>query len=349
VRRLFIFSFLVVGLLGLGWHQFQVYLHSPVGGDVQQIYRVEHGASMRGTLRGLEKQGILRYSSLLYLYARQTHRLRVQVGYYDVSANQSPLDILDMLNAGQVKIGELTFAEGWNRFQIRDKLVQGNWMTAADFDRLCDDYDFLLKHNIPGPTCEGYLFPETYRFALGIEPERIFATLFATFRKNFDEVLRSGRGPLSLSDQDLTTLAAIVEKETAASVERPHIACVFYNRLKAKPAWRLETDPTVIYGLLDSNVPYDGNIKRKHFNFLSPYNTYQVFGLPKGPIANPGRAALEAVVAPSNCRDFFFVSMNNGQHVFCPTIACHLNAVQKWQRQFFRNQRRVVGAKPKTR
>ncbi|RYF05569.1 MAG: endolytic transglycosylase MltG, partial [Deltaproteobacteria bacterium] len=137
------------------------------------------------------------------------------------------------------------------------------------------------------------------------------------------------------------TLASIVEKETGAPEERAHIACVFYNRLRARPAWRLETDPTVIYAAILADPHFDGNLKRTHLRDLdSPYNTYRHVGLPPGPIANPGRAALQAVSLPSTCGDFFFVSSNHGRHVFCPDLACHNRAVQRWQIDYFRNPTR---------
>ena len=146
---------------------------------------------------------------------------------------------------------------------------------------------------------------------------------------------------MNLDDLQFTTLASIVEKETGAAKERPRIACVFYNRMKESPPWRLETDPTVIYAATLADPNFDGNIKRSHLRtFDHPYNTYKRRGLPPGPIASPGRAALEAVKSPSDCGDFFFVSMNNGEHVFCPTYDCHKAAVQKWQIEYFRNKRR---------
>lgn len=132
-------------------------------------------------------------------------------------------------------------------------------------------------------------------------------------------------------------MASIVEKEAGVAEERAHIACVFYNRMVGKPAWRLQTDPTVIYAATLADPNFDGNLKYKTLHHLaSPYNTYRVYGLPPGPIANPGRRAFEAVAQPSVCKDYFFVSSNNGHHVFCPTLECHNSAVKKWQVDYFR-------------
>ena len=213
-------------------------------------------------------------------------------------------------------------------------------MTAGEFDGLCDDPTLLERYNVPGPSCEGYLYPETYSFAWGTGPEVVFGAMLAAYRSAFDEISVGAGGPLQLSERELVTLASIVEKETGAAHERPRIACVFYNRLRANPAWRLETDPTVIYAATLLNPNFDGNIKHYHLREMNhPYNTYRVFGLPPGPIASPGRAALMAVFAPTQCSDYFFVSRNNGEHEFCPTLACHTAAVQKWQVNYFRYRR----------
>jgi UPF0755 protein len=163
---------------------------------------------------------------------------------------------------------------------------------AAVFDRLCDDESFLQRHDIPGPNCDGYLYPETYNFARGVSPELVMGTLFTAHRRAYQDITKDGSGPLYLGHRDLVTLASIVEKETGAPEERKRIACVFYNRLTAKPRWRLETDPTVIYAATLEYPNFDGRIRYYHLRqMMNPYNTYKNFGLPPGPIASPGRAA----------------------------------------------------------
>jgi UPF0755 protein len=160
------------------------------------------------------------------------------------------------------------------------------------------------------------------------------------FDRVVTELTGEGTGPMKLALHELITLASIVEKETGAPEDRAHIACVFYNRLRAHPAWRLDSDPTVIYAAMLKDPGFDGNLKREHLHGLdSPYNTYRVTGLPPGPISNPGRAALNAVVHPDDCKDFFFVSMNNGHSVFCPNLTCHNQAVKKWQVDYFHHSR----------
>lgn len=331
------FLMVVLAALLVAWRAWSV-LEAPAGGAA--VVTVPPGATLRPILDELHRRGVLEHPTLLYAYARATGQTAIKTGEYDIGAEHSPRQILAMLRQGRVALVPITLAEGLNRWQVRDLLARQGWMEAATFDRLCDDADFLARHEIPGPTCEGYVFPETYRFARGVSPETLFAETFATYRRALAEATASGRGPLDLGERELVTLASIVEKETGDPSERPRIACLFYNRLQAKPPWRLQTDPTVIYAATLADPRFDGNLKRYHLREMDhPYNTYLRPGLPPGPIANPGRAALHAVVQPATCSDFFFVSMNNGRHVFCPDLPCHEAAVQKWQVEYFRRRR----------
>ena len=326
------------------------YLRTPAGGAAQTTLDVSRGATLRPVLDELARRQVLRHPSALYLLARWRHRTKVGVGRYEVSAEHSPAAILQMLNEGRVLMEDVTLAEGLNRWQVRKILVQAAWMTEAEFDGLCDDTAFLARHQVAGPSCEGYLFPDTYKFARGQSAASILERMFSAFKRQFHQVTAaSGFGPLSLGEREFTTLAAIVEKETAAVGERARIACVFYNRLRARPPWKLQTDPTVIYAATLADKHFDGNLTRRHLHQLdSPYNTYRVEGLPPGPIANPGRAALAAVAQPALCKDYFFVSNNKGEHIFCPTLQCHAQAVDTWQVEYFRRRKaRAAPAKPR--
>jgi UPF0755 protein len=315
-------------------------IHTPHGGDVTVVIEVQQGARLRPVLDQLGEAQVLRTPWMVYLYARATKAATVRSGLYTLSASQSPQEILTVLREGRVLMQSFTIAEGLNRWQIRNLLVTKQWMTAPQFDALCDDKAFLQEHHIPGPTCEGYLYPETYKFARGTSPKDIFAAQFAAYRRQITKYMARANTPVPLDERQFVTLASIVEKETGASEERPRIACVFYNRLKAKPTWKLETDPTVIYAATVLDPNFNGNIKSWHLHRMqSPYNTYQIVGLPVGPISSPGAGALAAVAAPSACDDFFFVSKNHGRHQFCPTLSCHRAAVQRYQVDYFKNSR----------
>lgn len=302
---------------------------------------VKRGTTLRAVLGELAADGSLERPEWVYYYARYQKLTNLRSGSYRIPKGSTPLDLLEILAEGRVVTETFTITEGFNRWQLREVLAKGGWVTAPEFDTLCDDKDFLEANGVPGPNCEGYLFPETYTFARGVSAKKIFETLFSAWRSNLEDVKeRLGPGPLSLDPRQFTTLASIVEKETGAAEERPRIACVFYNRLKSKPVMKLQTDPTVIYAATLEEPDFDGNIKSYHLRKLdNPYNTYLRVGLPPGPIAAAGKAAFEAVSQPVECNDLFFVSMNNGRHVFCPTYECHLENVQKWQVEYFRRKR----------
>ena len=318
-----------------------LYLSSPIGGPGPQRLRVERGTTLKMVLEGLHQEERLLHPRAVYLYARLTGQTNIKTGAYELLPEDSPKDVLSMLVDGRVRLAGLTVVEGHNRWQVRDRLAKDDWIPKDTFDALCDDQAFLKEHQIPGPNCEGYLFPETYSFARGTSAEDIFAALLKAHREAYEKVLKGKNVPKELNHREFVTLASIVEKETGAAKERPRIACVFYNRLLARPPWKLQTDPTVIYAATLDDPNFDGNIKRSHLRTSkNPYNTYTNEGLPPGPIANPGLAALSAVAKPISCRDFFFVSKNNGEHVFCPDLACHEANVRKWQIEFFRRKKK---------
>lgn len=329
----------LVSLLAL-WRGL-AYLHGPLGIELPTPITVERGATLRPVLAELERSGVVTHPDWLYTYARITGATTIRAGEYVAAPGDSPARLLAKLAEGKVRTEQFAVIEGQNRWTVRDALAQARWMAAAEFERLCDDAAFLAKNGIPGPSCEGYLFPDTYTFARGLAPEAILTAMFAMFHEVHREITAGGRGPMGLDMRELATLASIIEKETGAPEERPRVACVFYNRLRAKPAWRLDTDPTVIYAATLTDPKFDGNLKASHLRQLDhPYNTYRRHGLPPGPIANAGRAAFLAAVKPAECNDYFFVSKNNGTHVFCPTLDCHNKAVQELQIDYFRKRRR---------
>jgi UPF0755 protein len=317
------------------------YVHAPIGLREKTTFTVKRRATLKPALAELAAQGLVRHPRWLYWYARSQGRTTIRAGEYLAMPQDTPATLLTKLVEGRVKTEQFTIVEGYNRWLVREALARARWMGPAVFDRLCDDRELLARHGIPGPSCEGYLFPETYTLARGLAPEAIFGAFFTMFHKVYDQVTAEGHGPFDFGMRELATFASLIEKETGAPEERPHVACVFYNRLRAKPPWRLDTDPTVIYAATLADPNFDGNLNRELLHGLaSPYNTYRVYGLPPGPIANAGRASFNAAVHPLECPDFFFVSMNNGRHVFCPTIGCHNRAKEKWQVEYFRKQRR---------
>ena len=337
LKKIFLFSvFIGIALGAVAYTQFNIYLHKPHGPKKTLQFKIDKGQTLKPLLSQLETLGAIEHANILYRYARIKKMGALQHGDYVFESPKSPLEVLNMIERGATKFEQFTVPEGLNRWQIKDILVRGHWLQAKEFEQLCDDQTFLKNAGIPGPSCDGYLFPETYTFASGVSAKTIFNTMFNLYKKTYQQVQQGKSPPMPFSQLQLTTLASIVEKETGASGERKRIACVFYNRMLAKPAWRLETDPTVIYAATLDEPGFDGNLKRRHLRELkNPYNTYLNKGLPPGPIASPGKKALEAVFEPETCPYYFFVSKNNGVHQFCETLDCHNANVQKWQVDYF--------------
>jgi UPF0755 protein len=183
---------------------------------------------------------------------------------------------------------------------------------------------------------EGYLFPETYTLPRGTPVTRLVSMMVERFRTTYISLEAKHTGQVDLSTRQIVTLASLVEKETGKPEERPLVAAVYRNRLNKDMA--MQADPTVVYALVKAGT-YDGNIRKGDLAVDSPYNTYKYPGLPPGPIASPGRASLEAALAPADVEYLYFVSKNDGSHAFAETLAKHNANVQEYQVQYFRKQR----------
>jgi UPF0755 protein len=292
------------------------------------IFDVQPGASLGEVARELEARGLIRNAIALKVLARY-RKLdgALQVGEYEVSAALSPDEILTRIVEGRVVVYEVVIPEGLRAAQIAPRLEAAGLANAAEFAAFASDPASAGSLGVEGASLEGYLFPETYRLPRGLSVREVAKVLVDQFLGVWRELEPQARRQ-ELSMLEVVTLASIVEKETAAPEERPLIASVFRNRLKR--GMRLETDPTVIYGIPD----FDGNLRRRDLeNAENRYNTYQISGLPPGPIANPGADALRAVLNPAESEFLFFVSRNDGTHVFSKTYAEHVRAVDKYQRK----------------
>jgi len=292
------------------------------------IFDVRPGASLGEVARDLESRGLIRNAVAFKLLARYRELDgALQVGEYEISAELAPGEILARIVEGRVVVYEVVIPEGLTASQIALRVEAAGLASAADFSAFASDPESAGSLGIEGSSLEGYLFPETYRLPRGLgarEVAKVFVDQFFQVWREIEPKAQSQK----LSMLEVVTLASIVEKETAAPEERPLIASVFRNRLKR--GMRLETDPTVIYGIPD----FDGNLRRRDLeNAENPYNTYQIPGLPPGPIANPGADALRAVVNPANSEYLFFVSRNDGTHFFSKTYAEHERAVDRYQRK----------------
>lgn len=287
---------------------------------------VRSGQGMSEIARLLAADDIVQQPMVFRLFARANGLdKRIKAGEYRLSATMSPSEVLDKLVKGEVVLYRLTIPEGYTMYQIAD-LVGDSGIAAQDaFLEALKDHQLQTQLYIEEESFEGYLFPDTYFFPKNTSARAIITALVSRFQTIITAERRERAQVLGLSIHEMVTLAAIIEKETGVPEERPIISSVFHNRLKR--GMRLESDPTVIYGIED----FDGNITRKHLTEATPYNTYRIKGLPPGPIANPGEAAIDAALYPADTSYLYFVAKKDGTHQFSSNIQDHNRAVAKYQ------------------
>ncbi len=288
---------------------------------------VPAGTSLQSLADRLATEGVLASPRTLVLYGRLTgEAARIKAGEYDVLSGTTPLELLEQLLSGRVKLHALTIVEGWTTRElmraIRKHPAIRQTLRQGGIDGLSD----ALK--LPTSNPEGWFFPDTYHFPRGTTDLEVLARANARMKLMLEQAWAGRHGDLPLKNAyDALILASIIEKETALDRERTRIAGVFVRRLAA--GIRLQTDPTVIYGLGDD---FHGNLTRRHLEQDGPYNTYARPGLPPSPISLPGAASLLAAVQPDDSKALYFVASGegDGSHVFSSTLRDHNAAVQRY-------------------
>jgi UPF0755 protein len=261
---------------------------------------------------------------------------RVQAGEYRFAQPATTFDVLDRLTRGDVFTRAVTFPEGLTIHEMASVFEHSGLGEAAEFERAAADARRVQDLDPDATTLEGYLFPDTYALGRRTGGEGAVQAMVARFRAAFGADRRAAAEAAHLSPREVVTLASIVEKETAAPDERPIVAAVYRNRLaRGMP---LQCDPTVIYALMRAGR-WTGNLRRDDLQFDSPYNTYRYPGLPPGPIASPGQASIDAALHPADVPYLYFVSRNDGTHVFASTLEEHSRNVARWQVRYFREKR----------
>lgn len=287
------------------------------------------GANLRAVAEGLEKEGIIRDSNGFVLVARVIGAYKtIKAGEYEFRPSMSPMEIIDILVKGRVKSYTVVVPEGFNIDEIAAALkATGLIKETGGFALRAKDRRLAGSLGFDSSSLEGYLFPDTYTFTGGMTPDEIIFKMVERFKtvysKEFEGLARKRGMPM----KKVITLASIIEKETGAPEERPLISSVFHNRLRKRI--KLQSDPTVVYAIKD----FSGNITKRDLLAKTPYNTYVVYGLPPGPIANPGRASIMAALIPAKGDYLYFVSKNNGTHHFSRNLREHNNAVNRYQRK----------------
>jgi UPF0755 protein len=298
-------------------------------------FEIEPGSSVHRVSNDLAAAGAIGHPRIFRGVARWKGLAGAfQAGDYLIAADSTPLDLLDQFTRGDVRLYSFTLIEGWNRWELLAALHAHAAVEAAMSD---EDWPALLEElGASTQHPEGLFLPETYYFARGTSDRAVLAQAYAHMQDVLDEEWAQRADGLPLqSAYEALTLASIVEKETARTDERARIAGVFVRRLQKR--MRLQTDPTVIYGIGEQ---FDGNLTRRDLKTDTPYNTYTRGGLPPTPIAMPGRAAIRAALHPAAGDELFFVAtgLGDGSHKFSATKAEHDSAVAEYLRQLRRNR-----------
>ena len=298
---------------------------------------IEPGSGTRAIGQQLIKAGVIRDDVTFRAALWRSGRARsLQAGEFRFDRAMTPTEVIDKIARGDVHSRRITFPEGLNIREMARIFDQQGFGTAAAFVDAARDVAAIRDIDAEATDLEGYLFPETYAVPRGTTAAKLVGLMVARFRQLFTADMQRAAQALELTPRAAVSLAALVEKETAQPSERPIVAAVYLNRLKI--GMGMQADPTVIYALQRAGR-YDGNLRREDLSFDSPYNTYRYPGLPPGPIASPGLASLQAAVAPAAVDYLYFVSRNDGSHVFARTLVEHNENVRQYQVLYFREQR----------
>jgi UPF0755 protein len=338
-------ALLLVGLCAAGafgyvaWRQLETFRATPHGSADEKLVEIPTGSSPRAVVRALAKAGVLGDDELAWRQVRLQRWLKrearpFKAGEYAFAGPLTPEEVLERVYKGEIKLYRFTVPEGLRVEEIAEIVGKSGLASEQAVQLLARDPAVARALGVPFDSLEGYLFPDTYAFAKGVTARQIVEAMVRRFHEAYAKASGQRVPGVELGEAEAVVLASIVEKETGQVSERPRISCVFHNRLHRK--MRLQTDPTVMYATFLRTGRWSKNISKADLQTPHPYNTYLTPGLPPGPIASPGEAALQAALAPSTCQDLFFVSRNDGTHIFCPDLACHEAAVHQWQVQYFR-------------
>ena len=315
----------------------------PAGtGVLPRSVDIAQGESATAILRGLEAEGLIARADVALLLLKRLGGPPLQAGEYRFVEPASTREVLDRLISGDVVRHPVTVVEGLTLEETADLLASAGFGDEHAFLAAMRESSLVSDLDAAAETLEGYLFPDTYAFARGTSERQIVEEMVTNFRRRYATlVAEMGTG---LADpRGTVTLASIVERETTLDAERPLVAGVYANRLRLGMA--LYADPTVIYALKQQGT-WDGNLRRADLEIDSPYNTYRYPGLPPGPIGSPGLASLRAAAAPADVPYLYFVSRNDGSHVFAESLAEHNRNVDTWQRRYFRERARQPTGQP---
>ncbi|MBF0614994.1 MAG: endolytic transglycosylase MltG [Magnetococcales bacterium] len=292
-----------------------------------QTVLVEKGWGIARIARELETQGVISsgFWFTVMIRLQESDAIRIPAGEYRFETGATPSRLLQQLKSGEVVRYRFSFPEGLTVREVAARLRKEGWHDAEQ--RLLKDPDLPARFGVTAPSLEGWLFPETYQYVRGDTLDEMIGRMIRQTRKVLEREWAGRAAAITLSPAETLVLASIIEKETGLAQERTRIAAVFHNRLRRQ--MRLESDPTVIYGIADFN----GDLTHRDLATPTPFNTYTMAGLPPTPICNPGAASIHAALHPDQTEELYFVAIGDGRHHFSKTYAEHRAKVQQYQRK----------------
>ncbi len=313
-------------LVALGAWQRHAALEQTLNLDQERLLEVVAGDTPGGLLNRLETEGVLNDAFWLRLHWRfNLAKHPLHSGEYRLSPGMRARDLLGLWQRGEVVQYNLTLVEGWSFRQVRAALAQQGKLEQSLAE--LDDAALMARLGHPGVNPEGRFFPDTYRYVHGMSDAELLGQAYARLERVLDEEWQKRAPDLPYKDPyQALIMASLVEKETGVPQERAQIAGVFIRRLAL--GMRLQTDPTVIFGLGER---YSGKLTRDHLREVNAYNTYVIVGLPPTPIALAGREAIRAALHPQDGKSLYFVARGDGSHVFSETLEQHGKAVREFQ------------------
>ena len=346
MKKFFVFLLILLLILGgvgfWGYQKLTEFVHTPVNVTQDQLLTIDRGTTGSKLAALLEQEKILEHADLLpWLLKLQPQLNKVKAGTYSLTGVKTLQDLLDMINSGKEAQFSVKFIEGKTFKEWRKNLENAPHLKQTLQGKT--DKEIMALLDIPAVSkavyewnnMEGWLYPDTYNYTPNSTDLELLKRSTTRLQKALDKAWNERDENLPLADPyQMLILASIVEKETGIAAERPQVASVFINRLKAN--MKLQTDPTVIYGMGER---YTGNIRKKDLETMTPYNTYMIEGLPPTPIAMVSESALQAVAHPAKTDFYYFVADGSGGHKFTRNLNEHNKAVQEYLR-WYRNQQK---------
>ncbi|MGB2692357.1 MAG: endolytic transglycosylase MltG [Thermodesulfobacteriota bacterium] len=325
---IFIFPILILITLIVSYFTVLNYIQTTPSVPEDTIVEIPKGSGLSSISEKLMHSGVIVNDKLFILYVmKEGWQDDLKAGEYKFEKDATMAQVVSKIVQGDVELDRVTIPEGLTVKEIATLLHQKGVVSESEF--IAETQNKELRKKLLGPgvnSFEGYLFPETYSYSRSLNSKELITLMVERFKAVY-EPLSDQRRRINLTDTEILTLASIIEKETGAGFERPIISGVFHNRLRI--GMKLDSDPTVIYGMGEN---YNGNLRRRDLRQYTEYNTYVIKGLPPGPIANPGKDSILAVLNPADVKYLYFVSKGDGTHYFSNSLREHQNAVNKYQR-----------------